>query len=175
MWWVMSRKGIDPLDIELLKQLIADSRQTSKQLALKLQAHKDTIRKRLSSLVSKGIIEDFTVTINQSKLAETYPSIWRVIFSVAVLRERNALVNELLEHPNVIEVDEAIPAAVHDLTIHTQFGNESEFDEFAHYLKSKSNIDSTKLYVTPIHKQHWRMKRIISAATNSKTQRSNEL
>lgn len=170
----MSRKGIDPLDIELLKQLIENSEQTSKELALKLQAHKDTVRKRISNLVSKGLIENFTVTINQSKLAEIYPSIWRVIFSVAVLRERNALVKELLEHPNVIEVDEAIPAAIHDLIVHTQFGDTIEFDEFAHYLKSKPNIDSTKLYVTPIHKQHWRRKRIISAATNSKKPNSND-
>jgi len=164
----MPRKGIDPLDIELLKQLIEDSRQTSKELALKLKAHKDTVRKRINNLVSKGIIERFTVTINQGKLAELYPSIWRVIFSVVVLRDRDAFIKELIDHQNVVEIDEASPAAIHDIIVHTQFRNANEFDEFAHYLKSKSNIDPTKLDVTPIHKQHRRRKRIITAIATAK-------
>jgi DNA-binding Lrp family transcriptional regulator len=164
----MSRKGFDALDIELLKQLLENSRQTSKELASKLKAHKDTVRKRISNLVSKSVIERFTITINQGKLAELYPSIWRVIFSVAVLRDRDALVKELLDHKNVVEIDEASPAAIHDIIVHAQFRNVNEFDEFAHYLKSKSNIDPTKLNVTPIHKQHRRRRRIITVITNSK-------
>jgi Lrp/AsnC family leucine-responsive transcriptional regulator len=164
----MPRKGFDALDIELLKQLLEDGRQTSKELALKLKAHKDTVRKRISNLVSKGVIERFTITINQGKLAELYPSIWRVIFSVAILRDRDALVKELLDNKNVVEIDEVSPAAIHDIIVHAQFRNVNEFDEFAHYLKSKSNIDPTKFDVTPIHKQHRRRRRIITAITNSK-------
>jgi len=164
----MPRKGIDALDIELLKQLLEDSRQTSKELASKLKAHKDTVRKRISNLISKGVIERFTITINQGKLAELYPSIWRVNFSVTVLRDRDTLIKELLDHQNVVEIDEASPAAIHDIIVHAQFRNVNEFDEFAHYLKAKTNIDPTKLDVTPIHKQHRRRRRIITAITNSK-------
>lgn len=164
----MPRKGMDPLDIELLKQLLEDSRQTSKELSLKVKSHKDTVRKRIINLVSKGVIECFTITIDQGKLAESYPSIWQVIFSVVVLRGRDALVKELLEHRNVVEVDEAIPAAIHDIIVHAQFRDVKEFDEFAHYLKSKSNVDPTKFDVTPIYKQHRRRKRVITTITNSK-------
>lgn len=153
-----------------LPRALEDRRQTSKELASKLKAHKDTVRKRISNLVSKGVIERFTITINQGKLAELYPSIWRVIFSVAVLRDRDALVKELLDHQNVVEIDEASPAAMHDIIVHAQFRNANEF---AHYLKSKSNIDPTKFDVTPIHKQHRRRRRIITAITNSKKHGSN--
>jgi DNA-binding Lrp family transcriptional regulator len=170
----MPKKGIDTLDIELLKMLLEDSRQTSKSLALKLKAHKDTIRKRISGLLNKGIIERFTITINQSKLAEMYPFIWRVLFSITVLRDRSSLIKELLEHKNVVEIDEASPAAIHDIMVHTQFRNTNEFDEFSHYLKSKSNIDPTKLYVTPIHKQHRRRRRIIAAIVNNKKKPSSK-
>ena len=165
---IMPRKGIDALDIELLKQLLEDGRQTSKELALKLKAHKDTVRKRISNLIRKGVIERFTITINQGKLAELYPSIWRVIFSVVVLRDRDAFIKELFDHQNVVEIDEASPAAIHDIIVHAQFRNTNEFDEFAHYLKSKSNIDPTKLDVTPINKQHRRRKRIITAIATAK-------
>ena len=163
----MPTKTVDALDIELLKQLLEDSRQTSKDLAVKLNAHKDTIRKRIHSLVDRGVVDHFTITINQPKLAELHPSIWNVIFSVTVLRDRDSLVKELLEHPNVIEVDEANPAAIHDIVVFTQFGNVDEFDEFAHYLKSKSNIDPSKLDVTPINKQYRRRIRIITAITKN--------
>ena len=166
----MPIKVVDKLDTELLKQLLEDSRQTSKDLAIKLNAHKDTVRKRISSLVSRGVVDCFTIMINQAKLAELYSSIWRVIFSVTVLKDRDGLVNELLDNPHVIEVDEANPAAIHDIIVFTQFGNVGEFDEFAHYLKSKTNIDPTKLDVTPINKQHHRRKRVITAIAESQKQ-----
>jgi DNA-binding Lrp family transcriptional regulator len=165
----MPKKTVDKLDIELLKELLEDSRQTSKNLALKLNAHKDTVRKRIGSLVSRGVVDHFTITINQAKLAKMYPSTWSVIFSVTVLKNRDGLVKELLSHHNVVEVDEANPAAIHDLMVYTQFGNMEEFDEFAHYLKSNSNIDPSKLDVTPINKQHRRRDRIITAIINNKT------
>ena len=165
---VMPTKIVDALDIELLKQLLEDSRQTSKNLALKLKAHKDTVRKRIGSLVSRGVIDRFTITINQAKLAEMYPSIWHVIFSVTVLKDRDGFVKELLDHPNVVEIDETNPAAIHDIMVYTQFGNVDEFDQFTRHLKSNSNIDPSKLDVTPITKQHRRRSRIITAITNSK-------
>ena len=164
----MPAKIIDALDIELLKQLLGDSRQTSKDLALKLKAHKDTVRKRIGSLVRRGVVDRFTITINKAKLAEIYPSIWRVIFSVTVLKDRDGLVKELLDHPNVVEIDETNPAAIHDVMVYTQFGNVDAFDQFTRYLKSNSNIDPSKLDVTPITKQHRRRSRIITAITNSK-------
>ena len=164
----MPAKIVDALDIELLKQLLGDSRQTSKDLALKLNAHKDTVRKRIGSLVRRGVIDHFTITINQAKLAEKYLSIWHVIFSVTVLKDQDGLVKELLDHPNVVEIDETNPAAIHDIMVYTQFGNVEEFEQFTRYLKSNSNIDPSKLDVTPIKKQHRRRNRIITAITNSK-------
>ena len=161
----MPKNAIDALDIELLKQLLEDCRQSSRTLAKKLNAHKDTIRKRTQKLCKMGIIERFSISINQSKLCAVYPSIWRVIFSIGIINNRNELIKELLELPNVVEIDEATPSATHDILIHAQFSNMNEFDQFTKSLKSKENIDSSKFQVTPIHKQHRRRKRIISAIT----------
>ena len=165
----MPKEVIDALDIELLKQLIEDSRQSSRTLANKLHAHKDTIRKRIQKMCKLGIIERFSISINQAKLSKMFPSIWRVIFSIAVLRNRNELIKELLDNKNVVEIDEATPAAIHDLLIHTQFADMNEFDDFSKFLKSKDNIDLNRFEVTPIHKQHRRRKRLISVITH-KTQ-----
>lgn len=166
----MPKEGIDALDIELLKQLIEDSRQSSRTLANKLNAHKDTVRKRIQKMCKLGIIDRFSISINQAKLGKMFPSIWRVIFSIAVLRNRNELIKELLDNKNVVEIDEATPAASHDLLIHAQFADMNEFDDFSRFLKSKDTIDLNRFEVTPIRKQHRRRKRLISAITN-KTQK----
>ena len=164
----MPKDVIDELDTKILKQLLEDNRQSSRALAKKLGAHKDTIRKRIQKMCKIGVIERFTIAINHAKLSAMYPSIWRVIFSIAVLKNRGGLIKELLENIHVIEIDEATPSARHDILIHAQFGNMNEFDEFTKYLKSKETIDPTRFEVTPIHKQHRRRRRIISALSRTK-------
>jgi len=158
----MQKRRMDALDIELLRLLMEDSSQSYIQLSKKLSMHKDTVRKRIRHLVDRKIIDRFTIAINQDKLAELYPTIWRVIFAVAVLRDRNPLMGELLNHKNVIEVDEATPAAIHDILVQTQFRNMEEFNEFTKWLKSQQNVDSSRLDIIPIYKQHKRRRRILS-------------
>jgi len=158
----MQKRRIDALDIELLRLLMEDGSQSYIQLSKKLDMHKDTVRKRIRNLVDRKIIDRFTIAINQDKLAELYPTIWRVIFAVAVLRDRNLLMGELLNHKNVIEVDEATPAAIHDILVQTQFRNMEEFNEFTKWLKSQQNVDSSRLDIIPIYKQHKRRRRILS-------------
>lgn len=167
----MQKTRIDALDIELLRLLIEDSSQAYIQLSKKLNIHKDTVRKRIRNLVDRKVIGQFTITINQDRLAELYPSIWRVIFSITVLRDRNSLVKELLDHKNVIEVDEATPAAVHDILVQSQFSNMEEFSEFTKWLKSKPNVEASQLDVIPIYKQHKRRRRILAAITPRKEKR----
>jgi hypothetical protein len=70
------------------------------------------------------------------------------------------LVKELLEHKNVIEVNETTPAAVHDILVHTEFRNMNGLNEFTKWLKSKENVDPTRLDVMPIFKQYRRRRRI---------------
>ena len=165
----VQKKRLDALDIEMLRLLMEDGSQTYVQLSKKLNIHKDTVRKRIRTLVDRKVIDRFTIAINQEKLAELYPSIWRVIFSIAVLRDHDSLVKELLDHKNVIEVDEATPAAVHDILVQTPFRNMEEFNEFTNWLKSKQNVDSSRLDVIPIYKQHKRRRQILSIITPKKT------
>jgi hypothetical protein len=75
---------------------------------------------------------------------------------------RASLVKELLNHKSVNEVDEATPSAAHGLLVHAQFENMEEFSEFTNWLKSKNNIDSSRLDVAPIYKHHKRKLRILS-------------
>jgi len=156
----VQKKALDDVDIEILRRLLDDGKQTYSQLSDKVKVHKDTVRKRIKNLLNQGVIERFTILINQEKLVDLYPSLLRVIFAVNVLRGSDSLVKELLEHKNVIEVNETTPAAVHDILVHTEFRDMKGLNEFTKWLKSKENVDSTRLDVMPIFKQYRRRHRI---------------
>ena len=157
-------------DIELLRLLIEDSRQSFLEISKKLGVHKDTVRKRVNLLVERKIIDRFTISINQDKLAELYPNILRVFFAIKMLRNHDTMVQQLLNQKNVVELEEATPAAVHDILVQVQFKNLTEFNEFANWLKSNNDIDTSKLNVMPIYKQHKKRRRIISTiVSNGKT------
>ena len=145
-----------------MRLLVENSRQSYLELSKKLGVHKDTIRKRVNLLVDKKIIDRFTIAINQDKLSELYPNIIRVYFAIKMLQNHDALVQELLNNKHVIELEEATPVALHDILIQTQFRNLVEFNEFTNWLKSKDDVDSSKLDVMQIYKQHKKRKRIIS-------------
>lgn len=164
----MRRKTLDAIDIELLRLLIENSNQSYVQLSNKLNVHKDTVRKRIKNLVDRKVIDRFTIIINQDKLTELFPSLLRVVFAVAVLRDYDSLVKELVDHKNVIEVDEATPAAVHNILVQTEFKDMMELSEFTKWLKSKQNVDPSRLEVIPIFKQHKRRHRILSVIKPNK-------
>jgi DNA-binding Lrp family transcriptional regulator len=157
------KSKINHLDMELLRLLLEDSRQSYIQLAKKLDIHKDTVRRRVLTLQNSGIITRFTILIDHGKLMEFYPTLWKVLFSVKALRDHTALVQELLQHPQVIEVYEATPSAVHNIVIVTQFKNLVAFSAFSEWLKRKPNIDAAQIDVTPIYKQHSRRRRLVTA------------
>ena len=160
----MLKGRVDSTDLAILRLLIGDGRLSYIQIAQKLSLHKDTVRKRVQNLMTRKVIDRFTIMINQERLTELYPNLWTVVFNVKTLRDHGKLVKELIEHRNVIEVDEATPSAVHDIVTQTQFQNLEEYVAFTNWLKAKPNIDSARLTVTPISKQHRRSQRIIAIA-----------
>lgn len=166
----MQRKTLDAIDIEILRLLIENSNQTYVQLSKKLAVHKDTVRKRIKSLLDQKVIERFTISINQDRLAELYPTLWRVVFTVAVLTDIDSFIKELTSHGNIIEVDEATPAAVYNVIVHAEFKDMNEFHEFTNWLRSKQNVDSSRLNVIPVYKQHKRRQRVVTVIKPKKAE-----
>jgi hypothetical protein len=97
-----------------------------------------------------------------------YPNLLNVIFAVVLLRNTQQFTQELVSHKNVIEVDEASPASIHNLLIHTRFNNMNDFKEFTDWLKSNSDLDVSRLMIIPIYKQHKRRKKIIRIINGKK-------
>ena len=97
----MSKKSLDVLDMEILEELLEDSRQSYVELGKKLKSHKDTIRNRVLKLLKDGVIEHFTISIDHEKLTELYPALTKVVFAVSVTQKRNELIEMLIQNKNV--------------------------------------------------------------------------
>lgn len=73
---------IDELDRQILKILEEDGRISYRQLGQKLGIEESTARKRVIRLKEKGVIERFTIDVNETTLGRTitafitvYPSL----------------------------------------------------------------------------------------------------
>ncbi len=91
---------IDEIDQKLLKILEQNSRISYRQLGQKLGIEESTARKRVVRLVGKGVIERFTIDVNESTLGRTITAFITVYPS---LKHADEIVSRLIDLDEVIE------------------------------------------------------------------------
>ena len=91
---------IDEVDQKLLKILEQDSRISYRELGQKLGMEESTARKRVVRLVDKGVIERFTIDVNESTLGRTITAFITVYPS---LKHADEIVSKLVDLDEVIE------------------------------------------------------------------------
>jgi Lrp/AsnC family transcriptional regulator for asnA, asnC and gidA len=60
--------ALDEIDVKILEMLEDDGRKSFTEIAQKLNLSEATIRKRVSALKKKGVIEKFTIKVDPTKL-----------------------------------------------------------------------------------------------------------
>jgi len=92
---------LDKYDTEILKSLQADGRITWSQLATEVNLSASAVQRRVESLVERGVIENFTVNLNESALGHSV----KAFVTVNVERQNTELAEEfrrrVREHPQV--------------------------------------------------------------------------
>jgi Lrp/AsnC family leucine-responsive transcriptional regulator len=91
---------IDEVDQKLLKILEQDSRISYRELGQKLGIEESTARKRVVRLVDKGVIERFTIDVNESTLGRTITAFITVYPS---LKHADEIISRLVDLNEVIE------------------------------------------------------------------------
>ena len=67
--------SMDPLDREILKELVRDSRKPTSEISRELDKPNSTIDFRIKKMIEKNIIKGFTVITDQSALSKTFAQI----------------------------------------------------------------------------------------------------
>jgi DNA-binding Lrp family transcriptional regulator len=91
---------IDDLDHQILKILEGDSRISYRQLGQKLGIEESTARKRVVRLKEKGVIERFTIDVNDSTLGRTITAFITVYPS---LKHADHVISQVVNLEEVIE------------------------------------------------------------------------
>ena len=91
---------IDDLDHQILRMLEEDSRISYRQLGQKLGIEESTARKRVVRLKERGVIERFTIDVNDSTLGRTITAFITVYPS---LKHADEVINQVVNLEEVIE------------------------------------------------------------------------
>ena len=102
----MSEYDLDAVDREILYALQEEARNlSSSEIAERTEASSSTVRKRIQRLESEGVIKGYSANIDYTKSG--YP-IRMLLFCTAPIPERGEYVDDILEIPGVISVQELI-------------------------------------------------------------------
>lgn len=92
---------MDKFDTTILKALQADGRVTWSQLATEVNLSASAVQRRVESLVERGVIENFTINLNEAALGHSV----KAFVTVNVERQDTELAEDfrrrVREHPQV--------------------------------------------------------------------------
>ena len=133
---------LDNLDQKILKHLLVDARQSSRQLALKLGISTVTIISRIKKLESGKIIKGYTAIIDHEKLGYNLTAVIEVVAKKDKIIE---IENELAGIENICAVYDVTGTT--DTFIVAKFKSREELSEFVKKISSKPNVENTITHV----------------------------
>lgn len=102
----MTEYELDAIDREILYALQEDARNLSSgEIADRTEASSSTVRKRIQRLESEGIIKGYSADVDYQKSG--YP-LRMLLFCTAPIPERGELIEEILDIPGVVTVQELV-------------------------------------------------------------------
>ena len=120
--------------IDILKQ---DSREPIREIAKKTKIRPSTVHQRIQKLVENGIIEKFTIKLNNKAVGENF-----IIFMLVKGSTTEYIDKRFLGDQNVKEVFGI--TGEYDMLIKLKFENVEQFNDFViDFRKNKKEIQST--------------------------------
>lgn len=102
----MTEYDLDDTDREILYALQEEARNlSSSEIADRTEASSSTVRKRIQRLESEGVIKGYSADVDYQKSG--YP-LRMLLFCTAPIPERGELIDDILEIPGVVSVQELV-------------------------------------------------------------------
>lgn len=102
----MTEYELDDVDREILYALQKDARNlSSSEIADRTDASSSTVRKRIRRLESEGVVKGYSADVDYQKSG--YP-LRMLLFCTAPIPERGELIDDVLEIPGVVSVQELV-------------------------------------------------------------------
>ncbi|UPV74461.1 Lrp/AsnC family transcriptional regulator [Halorussus limi] len=102
----MTEYELDDIDREILYALQEEARNfSSSEIADRTEASSSTVRKRIQRLESEGVIKGYSADVDYQKSG--YP-LRMLLYCTAPIPERGELIDDILEIPGVVSVQELV-------------------------------------------------------------------
>lgn len=132
---------IDNKDQRIIDVLKQDSREPIREIAKKTKIRPSTVHQRIQKLLENGVIEKFTIKLNNKEIGENF-----IVFMLVKGGTTEYIDNKILHDKHVKEVFGI--TGEYDLMIKLKFENVEEFHEFVlNFRKNKTEIQSTMTMV----------------------------
>ena len=134
--------NLDETDTKILKHLLVDARQSSRQLAYKLGISTVTMISRLRKLKEKKIIQGYSARLDHEILG----------YDTTAIIEVTTINGKMLEIEGRIAGNENV-CAVYDVTGHAdilligKFKNRNSLSDFVKNLSAMSNVENTVTHI----------------------------
>lgn len=133
---------IDDLDKKIIKELLADSRISYRQMARKLKISPNTVLSRIRQMRLKDIIKFYTTILDHEKLGYELTVITEVIVSKGKLIETE---KEIAKIPGVCAVYDVTGRS--DVMVIAKFKTRRELSKFTKGLLSMPFVERTNTHV----------------------------
>ena len=124
---------LDSKDLKIINALKQNSRESIRDIAKKTKLRPSTVHVRIRKLVDEGVIENFTLKLNNEAMGES--------FIVFILLNTDDLDARVIKDKHVKEVFGI--TGEYDLLIKAKFSDVSEFNDFVLNLRKHHNIKET--------------------------------
>ena len=133
---------MDSKDRQIIDELRKDARVSIRDLAGKIKLKRSTVHDRITKLVSDGVIEKFTVKLNNKAVGENF-----IVFMFIKGSTTDYIDSKFLHNKNVKEVFGI--TGEYDVLLKLKFQDIEEFNDFVlKFRRENKQIQSTLTMVT---------------------------
>ncbi|MGY5140820.1 MAG: Lrp/AsnC family transcriptional regulator [Candidatus Nitrosopumilus sp. Bin_571-38] len=134
--------SMDDKDIQILKYLLTDARQSARQLSQRLGVSTVTMISRIKKLEEKKIIHGYSVRLNHELLGYDITAIIEIKTTQGKMVE---IEHEIAKHDNVIAVYDITGDA--DTVVIAKFKNRESLSLFVKSLSAIPNVENTITHI----------------------------
>ena len=132
---------IDEKDLAIINELRTNSRQSIRQIAKKTRIRPSTVHLRINRLVNQGVIEKFTLKLNNKIFGENF-----IVF--VLVKSTQEIRKNIFENPHVREVFGV--TGEYDLLLKLKFESIEQFNDFLLTFRKENAVSSSVTMVCTI-------------------------
>lgn len=129
---------IDKRDLDIIRLLLENSRLSAREIARRLGISTGTVQARLARLEAKGVIKNYTITLDMEKLGYQFPVIMDIRVSEGKIRDVERALSKLSNVYAVYDV-----TGEYDISVIAWFRERSQLDSFIKTVNEMEYVERT--------------------------------